>query len=426
MRKRVIFAACLLLCNSFLFAELTKAQLWAISLAGIMTEINSSSRNALYADTMDERGRDTWLNVLSRDWGITTRQELFEMLDRLETGGHAASFREIQEIVYELIKAEDSNLPIASVLDRYEWDETKYNRFRFVAANWDEYQYLTIKAWDFGRSISLCRWGYNAGFITEDEAWVRIFRIARKIQPLYRSWEEYGYDYLMGRLFWASSFEEEQSYFEWTEPIYNKLLNSYWSWLDWNIDLDMKEAGAPPVSSIRFSTPADNDGTTRFLTIDPALYGKYTWQYMSNPNTNPNVYECRIKKISGDDYSGYGMIFCVDDSDSNNVSFYWFLIATDGTFIIQKRTSDTLTNMSAGWTNSSSIKAEFNASNTLRIERTDNANGASFRAFINGDLVVNFTDSNPVNGRKTGQIAGIGEMEMELFPHIPVDVRFYY
>jgi len=426
MRRSLFFAACLILCSSFLFAELTKAELWAISLTGIMTEINNSNRNALYASTMDERGRNTWLNTLSRDWGITTRQELFETLDSLETGGHAASFREIQEIIRELIKAGDSSSAASAVLNRYEWDETKYNRFRFVAANWDEYQYLTIKAWDLGRSISLCRWGYNAGFITEDEAWARIFRIARIIQPLYRSWEEYGFEYFMGRIFWASGFEEEESYIEWTNPIYMKLMNSYWSWIDWNIDLDMKEAGVPPVSSIRFSTPDDNDGTTRFLTIDPELYERYTWQIISNPNTNPNVYECRVKKISGDDYSGYGMIFCVDDSDSNNVSFYWFLIAVDGTFIIQKRASNTLTNMSAGWTNSSAIKAEYNAYNTLRIERTDNANGATFRAFINGDLAVNFTDSNPVNGRKAGQIVGIGEMEMEQFPHIPVDVRFYY
>ena len=426
MKKSVIFVACLVLCNSILFAELTKPQLWAISLTGIMTEINNSNRNALYASTMDERGRNTWLTTLSRDWGIATRAELFQTLDSLETGGHAASFREIQEIIRELLKAGDNSAAVSAVFNRYEWDETKYNRFMFVAANWNEYQYLTIKAWDLGRSISLCRWGYNAGFITEDEAWERIFRIARIIQPLYRSWEEYGYDYFMGRIFWASGFEEEESYIEWTEPIYMKLMNSYWSWIDWNIDLDMKEAGVPPVSNIRFSSPDDNDGTMRFLTIDPALYDRYTWRYMSNPNTNPNVYECRVKKISGNDSSGYGMIFCVDDSDSNNVSFYRFLIAVDGTFLIQKRTPNALTNMPAGWTNSSSIKAEYNAYNTLRIERIDNEHGASFRAFINGELVVNFTDDNPLNGTRTGQIVEIGKMEMEQFPYVPVDVRFYY
>ena len=52
------------------------------------------------------------------------------------------------------------------------------------------------------------------------------------------------------------------------------------------------------------------------------------------------------------------MIFCVDDSDSNNVSFYRFVIAVDGT--------------------------------------------------------------------RTGQIVKIGRMEMEQFPYVPVDVRFYY
>jgi len=426
LKRSVIFVACLVLCNSILFAELTKPQLWAISLTGIMTEINNSNRNALYASTMDERGRNTWLTTLSRDWGIDTRAELLSTLDSLETGGHAASFREIQEIVRELLRAGDNSAAVSAVFNRYEWDVTKYNRFMFVAANWNEYQYLTIKAWDLGRSISLCRWGYNVGFITEDEAWARIFRIAKIIQPLYKSWAEYGYDYFMGRIFWASGFEEEVRYIEWTEPIYRRLMNGYWSWLDWNTDLDMKEVGVPRINNIRFSRPDDNDGTMRFSTIDPALYGKYTWQYTSNTNANPNVYECRVKKISGDDASGFGMIFCVDDSNSSNVNFYWFLITVDGTFLIQKRAANTFTNMNAGLTNSSSIKTEYNAYNTLRIERTNNGTGAAFKAFINGDLVANFTDDNPVNGTRTGQIVEIGEMEMEQFPHVPVDVRFYY
>ena len=146
MRKIVIFVTGLIFCSSFLFAELTKSQLWAISLTGIMTEINNSIRNALYASTMDERGKNSWLNTLSRDWGITTRAELYRTLDSLETGGHAASFREIQEIIRELLKAGDNSSAVSAVLNRYEWDETKYNRFMFVSANWNEYQYLTIKA----------------------------------------------------------------------------------------------------------------------------------------------------------------------------------------------------------------------------------------------------------------------------------------
>jgi hypothetical protein len=426
MKRTAIFATCLILCNSFLFAELTKPQLWAISLTGIMTEINSSNRNALHASTMNERGKNTWLNTLSRDWGITTREELFRTLDSLETGGHAASFREIQGIVNEVIKAGNNNSAVSAVLNRYQWDITKYNRFRYVAANWNMYEFMTIKAWDLGRSISLCRWGYNVGFITEDEAWARIFHIARIIQPLYSSWEEYGYEYYMGRVFWASGFEEEERYLEWTEPIYRKLMNSYWSWIDWNIDLEMKEVGVPPANNIRFSSPGDNDGTMRFLTIDPALYNRYTWRYITNPNVDPNVYECRIKKISGNDSSGYGMIFCVDDSDSSHVSFYRFLITVDGEFVIQKRILNTLTNIPAGWTDSSSIKTGYNVYNTLRIERTDNEYGAAFRGFINGNLVVNFTDNDPVNGTKAGQIVEIGVMEKEQFPHIPVEVRFDY
>ena len=63
---------------------------------------------------------------------------------------------------------------------------------------------------------------------------------AKKIQPLYSSWEDYGFDYYMGRVFWASGFGRELEYLFQTEEIYKKLIgeDGYWNSLEWDIDLN--------------------------------------------------------------------------------------------------------------------------------------------------------------------------------------------
>jgi hypothetical protein len=155
MRKYLVLIVVFLVFNPSLFAELTKAQMWAISLTGIMTEINTSNRNSLNASTMDERGRNTWLTTLKRDWSITTREELLETLDTMENGGHAASFKEIQEIIHDISSTKNESEARTLLSRKYSWNQTKINYLTYVIKNWEQYKNRTIKAWDLGRNISL-------------------------------------------------------------------------------------------------------------------------------------------------------------------------------------------------------------------------------------------------------------------------------
>jgi hypothetical protein len=196
MKKHLTFIIVFLAINSLLFAELTKAQMWAISLTGIMTELNRSNRNSLNASEMDEKGKNIWLEVLRRDWGITTRAELLSTIDGL--------------------------------------------------------------------------------------------------------------------------------------------------------------------------------------------------------------------------------------TDRNNASYYRFFITVNGRYTIQKRVGNTWATAPLSWRDSLSINTGFNVYNTLRVERTDNENSATFRIFINGTLSATFNDSSPINGSKAGLVVSVNVMELEQFPYIPVDVRFYY
>ena len=70
-------------------------------------------------------------------------------------------------------------------------------------------------------------------------AWDRIMELARKVQSMYQSWEEFGYDYYMGRVFWASGFGDDINYLVQTDKLYKNLTgeDGYWKNFEWNIDL---------------------------------------------------------------------------------------------------------------------------------------------------------------------------------------------
>jgi hypothetical protein len=208
--------------------------------------------------------------------------------------------------------------------------------------------------------------------------------------------------------------------------VYRQLLNSYWSWIDWNIDLNKRETTLP-VKTIRFMKPDDKDGTLQYMTNDPSTYNKAYHNYSLNPNADPNVYECRVKKISGDDDYGFGILFCVDDTDKNNPSYYRLFITAKGMFTVAKRIGNTwATAAPVSWRYSTFIETGFNAYNTIKVERIGNERNASFRIFINGSLAAVFNDDNPINGNKAGVVVSVNIMEKEQFPYIPVDVRFYF
>jgi hypothetical protein len=229
--------------DSLMAADLTEKQLWAIALTGIMSEKNGSNLNTLNSSEMNTINKNIWLEILRRDWEINNRNELLKTLDEMENDGHASRLKLVKQIISEGIisvtKGEGENILVTTKNTTYKLSAIQYNRLRFTYSNWDKFKDRTILAWDLGRNIALCGWGYDVGFLTEEEALEKIMYYARLIQPLYNSWEEYGYDYYMGRVFWASGFGEATRYYIETKPIYEKLINKNGLWYNrkWNIDL---------------------------------------------------------------------------------------------------------------------------------------------------------------------------------------------
>jgi hypothetical protein len=410
--------------TSGLFAELTKQQQWAIALTGIMTERNRSSRNTLNADEINEQNKAKWLETLRRDWSINNREELLEMLEKMENNGNAATLKYVKQIIINEIN-ENNNFSIIGLYNKYQLTSIHYNYLKFIVLNWPQFNNRTILAWDLGRNISLCRWGYSAGFLSEEESWERIMHYAKKIQLFYNSWEEYGYDYYMGQIFWASGSGSDIYYLIQTDPIYKKLIRGYWNHLAWYTNLGDTNQDLS-IRTIYYQAPGDNDGGLQFYTNDSKYYDRYMNYFLNNLNDDKNVYQCRLKKISGHEDYGFGILFCADDSDKTNISYYRLFITAEGRFTVQKRLGGEWTEPLVRWTASSFLKKGYDEYNYVKVVKADTDDSATFTIYFNDSLAVTFEDSTPLNGIRAGLVVSVNTSEKELFPNIPVDVRFDY
>ncbi|MDR1389946.1 MAG: DUF1266 domain-containing protein [Treponema sp.] len=219
--------------------KLPENRLWALALTGFLTIANNGQHDLLGFDDINENNRNSYLELLRRDWSINNREELSEAIQRTENDGHAAALRFIKQIIQEIMD-ERSDFSIVTVFNKYHLSPRYYNYLKFTVINWNQFNNRTILAWDLGRTIALCRWGYIVGFLTEEEAWEKIMELAGRIQTTYRSWEEFGYDYYMGRVFWASGFGDDIDYLVKTDKLYKDLTgeDGYWKNFEWRADLN--------------------------------------------------------------------------------------------------------------------------------------------------------------------------------------------
>jgi hypothetical protein len=68
-------------------------------------------------------------------------------------------------------------------------DPVDRTRIEIAASFYPKFGSKSILAWDFIRYISLCRWGYLAGFFSEREAWDEIMPAAVRLRQTFFPWE---------------------------------------------------------------------------------------------------------------------------------------------------------------------------------------------------------------------------------------------
>jgi hypothetical protein len=65
----------------------------------------------------------------------------------------------------------------------------------------------SVLAWDYGRAVSMARWGVAARFGDVPEAEAAVLRAGQAAQVAYRSWEDFGAGFVLGR---CLHFDEEE------------------------------------------------------------------------------------------------------------------------------------------------------------------------------------------------------------------------
>lgn len=174
-----------------------------------------------------------WRRSLSEWWGVGNREELLETLNWIEEGGQRKDFDELAEVIstaspkqLDRIRVQIGGGPEAD------------SQVAIVLKYHPKFGKKSISAWDYSRYVSLCGWGYVAGYITEDEAWRRIMPAAKLMQTTFTSWDELGENYIVGREFW--SLEQTNANGARMRSSFQSLLTdprSPWVRLPWDLDL---------------------------------------------------------------------------------------------------------------------------------------------------------------------------------------------
>jgi len=212
----------------------TSAQGWALGCSAVLIERNHGWHDTLSPEQISEKSVRDELKLLSRWWDVRTKKELLDSLEWLEQGGHRKGFEKTGELVAQM-----SDEEFLELLEQNKDNKDKINKYETARKYYKQLGNKGLKGWDFARYICLCRWGYHAGFLNEQEAWGKIMPVAMDLQKTFDSWEDLGKNYLIGRSYWSYEEQEEDGYK--IQDAFQRLVDmksSPWNIYKWDMDLN--------------------------------------------------------------------------------------------------------------------------------------------------------------------------------------------
>jgi hypothetical protein len=206
---------------------------WALATTAILFEINCQRLDMLAGTTITPDGEEYEKQQLSQGWGISNRDDLLRKLAWLQYQGHRFGFEEFGRRIDAL--TEQDILALEAKVQSNPQLETQLD---VVIKNHRNLGEKSILAWDLIRYISLCRWGYLAGYFSQEETWDLVMPAALRLQQTFDSWQDLQNNYLIGREY---SFPQEiQTKGARFRAIYERFLQdpaSPWNSNPWGLDL---------------------------------------------------------------------------------------------------------------------------------------------------------------------------------------------
>ncbi len=208
---------------------LNAAQKWALACSAILTQANGNSHFTLASVSLQETERTK--DLMEKWWSVRGPNTLHGILNSLEKGSHHKTYTQYSNALDAIpLGTEDA------VLLKMLPDAQAHRRMTFVRQNRAKLGKRGILGWDLCRYIYVARMGYAMGYLTREETWQLIAKVAPVIQKNFSSWKDLGENYIAGRKFWeGENTEQMQAVME--LMLESKDPNNPWSQSAWNQDL---------------------------------------------------------------------------------------------------------------------------------------------------------------------------------------------
>lgn len=214
---------------------------WALATTAIIFEVNGESQELLAGEMVTPESEKGGKQLLANWWDVKNRDDLLEGLEWLQYTGHRAEF---ERLGHQVDAMSDQQFMTALAEDRANGQGS--SRLAVVRQNYRQLGQRGILGWDLIRYVSLCRWGYLAGYLSEADAWKHIFPAALQLQQFFTSWQDLQTNYLIGREFWSPAQTQKDG--DKFRAVYDRFIRdpgSPWNVNPWSMNLGDSSAPLP-------------------------------------------------------------------------------------------------------------------------------------------------------------------------------------
>lgn len=219
-------------------SKLSAGEQWAVACGADLAFMNGQYLNDISTGLSKQDCRQ----LLSEWWDIDSTEELTDMFSWLQESGHrleygmilqainTVSIKESKAFLREYIVANELEEAVVMERLRNTRDALELFRERHLIGGEIEPDMLI---WDYARIINLARAGFDAGYISYEQALEQIMACAPAIKRSYTSWKHLSLSYQFARCVWNGVEEDSFQAFQNNMEYLLNTPGSPWVELSW-------------------------------------------------------------------------------------------------------------------------------------------------------------------------------------------------
>ncbi|MDR3090911.1 MAG: DUF1266 domain-containing protein [Clostridiales bacterium] len=177
----------------------TTTKAWILGCQAILGKKN---KNDVYAigmppDYYDPAGARR--ELLASSWNINSNYDLMRTIFSMTDHGHNENFKEETAAIRKM-----------GDLSKAPFTEKERAFLKQNLAMSDKWGERGIVAWDLFRMMQLISWGYGAGYLSLDSAYVYAQPVADRLKENFSSWDEATENYMDGYAWWSRTLKTDE------------------------------------------------------------------------------------------------------------------------------------------------------------------------------------------------------------------------